>query len=118
MATATLVSPAELESYRQAPVDAGTAETAIKVAEGWLRAATHFSVDWPEPVPGQLWAWAVELAALVVDNPGGLLSQTVGGQTTAWAVARRQEILAAAAAEYPKAQPSGSFPPAVPWPLG
>lgn len=92
----------DLAAFLQQDLDSATAERCRRVAAGWLRSATNLST-WPDPVPDDLWAWAVELAALAYGNPGGWASETIGGISISWAKGRREEILAAAAARYPKA---------------
>lgn len=111
-----LVSSDELADHMQRPVDAASAFSAIRVAEGWLRGATRLS-EWPDPVPDDLWAWAVELAAIAYDNPTGLVSQTIGSESYSWAMARKSEITVAARQRYGASDaPVYAFPPAVPWP--
>jgi hypothetical protein len=113
----TLVTVAELASYLDSDVAEATGRAAIRSAAGWLQSVTHFT-EWPNPVPDPLWTWAVELAAIAHTNPAGLVAQTVGGESLTWPVARRrQEILTAAAAYYPRGgTPMWSFPEAETWP--
>ncbi|HEX6873603.1 MAG TPA: hypothetical protein VF163_21095, partial [Micromonosporaceae bacterium] len=66
---ADLFDLADLSSLLRDPeFDTAAATTARRVASGWLRSATKRS-DWPDPVPDDLWAWAIELAAMVYRNP-------------------------------------------------
>lgn len=118
-----LIEPEDVANFLQQ--SAGTirvewADTAIRVATGWLRGRCAFEQWPPDPVPEDVWAWLVELAALVYDNPTLVSSTTVGGQTVAYgAVAlRRKQILDEAEGVYPRTngQPSGEFPPACPLP--
>lgn len=118
-----LITPQDVASYLQQDVGSFRqewAETAIRIAIGWLRGRCTFEQWPPDPVPEDLWAWAVELAALVYDNPTLVSSTTVGGQTVAYGAvaARRREILAEAEGVYPRTsgQPAGEFPAACPLP--
>ncbi len=107
-----LLRVADLSAYLQRQLNVDSADLAIRIAEGWLREATGLSA-WPVPVPDDLWAWAVELAALAYDNPTGLAVRTVGGVTESWpAAARRAELLEAARRRFgPGRGPLFSFPP-------
>ena len=111
-----LVQPGELAIYLHHEVERGAEDMAIRVAEGWLKPKTTSLPTWPDPVPEDLWAWALELAAMVYTNPKGLVARTAGEESQGWAVARRQEILDAAAETYGAIAPVGSFPPAPYWP--
>jgi len=94
-------------------VDTETATRYRRYVNGWLQDATGLT-DWPNPVPDRLWAWAIELAALVFDNPGAKWSQTIDDSADTYdrgPQGRRQEILAAARRAYNTAgKPQGSFP--------
>lgn len=95
-----IVQTGELELYLQHSVKADVEASAIRVAEGWLRAATT-ALTWPpSPVPEDLWAWAIELAAIAYNNPVGLVQRITDEDTRAWSTNRRQEILEAAAHRY------------------
>lgn len=115
----TLFTAGELTDFLHYTVSAEKAAIAERVASGWLKGATEVT-EWPEPTPDALFSWAIELGAIAHENPGGLAAQTSGDTTDQWALARRSEILAAAAQAYgPKvsaAGPGGSFPPAQGWP--
>lgn len=118
-----LITPQDVANYLQQDVGSFRqewAETAIRIAVGWLRGRCYFEQWPPSPVPEDLWAWAVELAALVYDNPTLVSSSTVGGQTIAYGAvaARRREILAEAEGVYPRlsGRPVGEFPAACPLP--
>jgi len=94
-------------------VDTESATRVRRYVNGWLQDATGLA-DWPNPVPDRLWAWAIELAALVWDNPTAKWSQTVDDSTDVYdrgPQGRRLEILAAARRAYNTAgKPMGSFP--------
>ncbi len=110
-----LVSPVELATYLQQPVSEAVALSVIRVATGWLQAATGVTV-WPEPTPDDLWAWTLELAAMAHANPAGAQSQEAGVIIHTWGE-RREQILEDAKGAYGSGQaPKGCFPPALPWP--
>lgn len=107
-----------LANKLQVGLDTGSATEARRIAQAWLGSATRLT-EWPTPVPEDLRAWAIELAALIYDNPSWLESETVEGSSTRWALSRRAEILAEARARYGTpgvAGPLGSFPDPVAWP--
>lgn len=115
-----LVQTGELAVYLQHTVKADAEIVAVRVAEGWLRSvATSVTVWPPDPIPEDLWAWEIELAALAYGNPMSLITRTTDEETRNWAVERRREILEAAAVRYGgSVQPSGvgNFPIALDWP--
>ena len=112
-----LVGAGELATYLQRPLRSDVETMAIRVAEEWLRSACTSLTDWPDPVPEDLWAWALELAGIAYSNPEGLATRTAGDDTQGWVIARKQEILDAAQERYGGAQPVGHFPPAPCWPI-
>jgi hypothetical protein len=111
-----LVTTEELRVYMRRPsVVTESAQMAVRVAEGWLASATRLAT-WPDPVPEDLFAWAIELASLAYSNPEGLNAQAIGDHTANYAVARKAEILAAAARNYGTTRPLYRFPPPRAWP--
>lgn len=122
MATPPLFDSSQLTDYLQYPVSAEHATIAEQVVTGWLVDAIG-STPFPDPLPPQMFSWAIELGAIAHENPGGLYSETVGDKTTSWDRQRRAEILGyvkawATGAAAPGAVPSptGSFPKARPYP--
>lgn len=114
-----VVYPDEVGSFLRATVDPGSVAVAIRVAEGWLQGATRIVVWPPDPVPPNIWSWAVELAALAYDNPRTMTRRTVGAITAEWNYRqnRRLEILTEARRYYAgEGQSLGDFPFAWPWP--
>lgn len=101
----------DLPSWLQVPeVDTETAIRVRRYASGWLSSATRLT-SWPDPVPDDLWAWGLELAAIAFRNPDGVASETVDDASAVWDRRRRVEILAAARASYGAAgTPLYSFP--------
>lgn len=124
MATWELVDPLDLGRFLGRPVDSDRAETPLRVAAGWLRAATGLE-DWSGLVtqgrlPDDLWAWVLELAGFALDNPTSLSERNDGEARRAWEP-RRAEILSAAAERYGvggalQRGPRFAFPAVVPWP--
>lgn len=101
----------DLPSWLQVPeVDEQTAIRNRRAASGWLMGATGLS-SWPDPVPDDLWAWAIELAAIAHRNPAAATSESVDDWNVSWDRMRRKEILNAAKAAYGLAgSPQFSFP--------
>lgn len=111
---ADLFDLGDLPSWMQIPqVDTETATRVRRYVNGWLQDATGLT-DWPSPVPDRLWAWAIELAALVHENPTAKWSQTIDDAADVYdrgPQGRRREILDAARRAYNTAgKPQGSFP--------
>lgn len=109
---ADLFDLGDLPSWLQVPqVDTETATRVRRHASGWLAWATGLTV-WPSPVPDQLWAWAIELAAIAFRNPTANSSQSVDDSSASFGDRmRRKEILDAARLAYAGAStPSYSFP--------
>lgn len=119
-----LVTEAELGNYLHQSVNAAPAAVAIRLAESWLASACLEMPPWPDPVPSDLWGWALELAALAYSNPTSMTSRTTDEDTRTWDLARRKEILDAAAGKYGDGSgsasttsgPQGNFPIALDWP--
>jgi hypothetical protein len=101
----------DLPSWLQVPqVDTETATRVRRAASGWLMAATRLAA-WPNPVPDDLWAWAIELAAIAFRNPAAAASESIDDYSVSYDRARRAEILKAAALAYSGANvPLYSFP--------
>lgn len=100
----------EFASYIQQEVDTSSATVARRVASGWLLAATGLSTL-PDPVTDQLFAWAIELAAIAWRNPDGAASESTDDHSVTWDRARRADILTAAKTAYGNAgKPQYSFP--------
>lgn len=111
---ADLFALEDLPSWLQVPsVDTDTATRVRKAAQGWLAQATGLTA-WPSPVPDQLWAWALELAAIAYNNPGAVNTEQIDDYQVSYGDRmRRAEILKAARAAYNTgAQPQYSFPDA------
>lgn len=103
---------ADLPSYLQvASVDTETATRVRRFASGWLKSATRLA-DWPSPVPDDLWAWGIELAAIAYRNPTSDASESIDDYSFSAADRMlRKSILDAAKAAYGAAgTPQYSFP--------
>jgi len=111
---ADLFDIGDLPSWLQIPsVDDETVIRIRRYVNGWLQDATGLTV-WPDPLPDRLWAWAIELAALIHENPTAKWSQTIDDSVDVYErgpQGRRREILDAARVAYNTAgKPQGSFP--------
>lgn len=120
MATTALFTTADLGSLLQCSVSAAAAETAERLAWGWLRPVLAVD-ERPDPVSAELWAWAVELGAIAHENPAGLAAYQLGDERSQYSAERRQEILELAAAggavvSSGVPRPRGSFPDPECWP--
>jgi len=108
---ADLFDLVDLPSWLQvSEVDTETATRVRRYASGWLLAATRLSA-WPNPVPDDLWAWAIELAGIAYRNPDATASESIDDHSVTWDKERRKEILAAARIAYSgSSTPLYSFP--------
>jgi hypothetical protein len=120
--TTRLFSAQDLTDWLHYPVSPVDAVIAERVVRGWLLGATGVQ-DWGDPVPPDVFAWAVELGAIAHELPNGeLVSTTTGATTDTYGVKRRSQILADAAQRPAggtvpgRGDPQGAFPPAMPWP--
>lgn len=94
----SLLTPQELADHLGYDVTQARATSAERVTWGWLKAATGLAVR-PDPVPAEVFSWAVELAAIAYENPAAHADDGDGGGiTTAYDRQRRAAILADAAA--------------------
>lgn len=109
---ADLFDLVDLPSYLQVPeVDTETATRVRRYASGWLMNATGLSPFPPDPVPDDIWAWGLELAAIAFRNPAGAASQAIDDYNVSYDAARREQILMTARAAYGGASlPQFSFP--------
>lgn len=114
---ADLFDLGDLPSWLQVPgVDTETATRVRRYVNGWLQDATGLGT-WPAVIPDRLWAWAIELAAIVIDNPTAKWSQTIDDSADVYdrgPQGRRREILDAARRAYNTTvgRPLYSFPDA------
>jgi hypothetical protein len=101
----------DLPSWLQVPgVDEQTAIRNRRYANGWLMSATGITT-WPTPITDDLWAWAIELAAIAHRNPAGAASERVDDYEVRYDAMRRREILEQARTAYGGAlRPSYKFP--------
>lgn len=90
----------------------------IGLVRGWLLDATNLDVL-PDPLPEWLWASAVELAALLADNPGSLAQKTSGPTSRSWPMTSRRDAIIARVRQRYRAlrlAPTGSYPNAPVYP--
>ena len=109
---ADLFDLVDLPSWLQVPsVDTETATRVRHYASGWLLNATRLTSWPPDPVPDDIWAWAIELAAIAFRWPDGTSSESIDDYSRSADAARRKEILDAARMAYSGASvPQYSFP--------
>jgi len=109
---ADLFALTDLPSWLQVPsVDTETATRVRRYASGWLQNATQITPWPPDPVPDDIWAWAIELAGIAFRNPTGVASESIDDYSRGDDAARRADILKAAAASYGgSGSPKYSFP--------
>lgn len=114
---ANILDPADLgELLRQPNINDASAVQAIRLAEGWLMAATRVTPWPPDPAPEDLRGWAMELAVMAYTDPQAMTT-TSGERDSLVQLQRRQEILDAAHRVYAgEGRPSGSFPPPAAYP--
>ena len=109
---ADLFDLVDLPSWLQVPsVDTETAIRVRRYASGWLKNATQLTPWPPDPVPDDIWAWAIELAGIAFRNPAGYNSASVDDYSHGDDGPRRAAILAEAKATYGGVSlPQFSFP--------
>lgn len=102
----------------QTSIDDGTYTVIHKVVNGLLLDAAHLQV-WPDPLPPQVFSWAVELGAISCENPAGAAVDGTDRVTLQWNEQRRNAILASARDWGNQIRdgdvvpsPKGCFPPA------
>lgn len=90
-----------------------------RVVWGWLMPVLKLT-ERPDPVPADVFAWAIELGAIYHENPSGLEAYQLGNERTQYSAERRREILedAGNGGVTPAAVPAprGKFPAAQCWP--
>lgn len=116
-----LFTATDLSGLLRKTVTEASATLVEKVVWGWLKPILG-SATRPNPVPDELFSWAIELGAIAYENPSGLSRKQIGPFTEDYSAERRAEILAevagsslAAAGRAPLA-PRGSFPEAACYP--
>lgn len=110
---AVLFTAADLSTWLQDDVDDDTATTIERVVWGWLKPVLGLTVR-PDPIPEEVFSWAIELGAIARENPAGLARYQLGEESSQYSVERRNEILAEAGNGGRPAgdqlRPVGSFP--------
>jgi hypothetical protein len=90
----------------------------IDMVRAWLLEATGLD-DLPDPLDDFLWAAAVELAALLADNPTSLMSRQTGPTGAMWSQRnQREHVLNSVRKRYraKRMAPGGSYPAPSTWP--
>lgn len=118
MATTALFDTDKLTQWLGFVVTEERAVVVEQVVWGWLRPILAADAR-PDPVPPELFSWALELGAIAHENPAGLSSKQFGDVAEAYSAERRDEILEAVAESAlgsggatSRLSPRGSFPPA------
>ncbi|MGI8682068.1 MAG: hypothetical protein ACR2JO_08055 [Mycobacteriales bacterium] len=112
-----LFTAAELSDFLHGPVTPEAAVSVERVVWGWLKPVLGVSAR-PDPVPAEVWSWAIELGAIAHENPAGLTLYQLGTERSQFSAERRGAILAEASDEgvSGSGSPRGSFPPPLAWP--
>jgi hypothetical protein len=113
-----LFTAGDLGEWLGRTVGNGKATMVERVVWGWLKPVLGAETR-PDPVPAEVFSWAVELGAIAHENPAGLSSKELGPGKAAFSAERRAEILRDADAYgggTSALSPQGSFPPAPVYP--
>lgn len=115
-----LFTASELANLLQDEVTNENAATVERLVWGWLQPKLGTTTR-PDPVPAQLWSWAVELGAIARENPSGLSVYQLGAEQWRYSAERRAEILAEVEASVvgvtaDPGGPRGYFPAPESWP--
>ena len=114
----TLLNPDDVRALLpQADVDDTTLDVAMRLVAGWLRTASgQTALADPLPDDDPLFAPALELVLLVVDNPTSLTSKSAGPTSQYWPLAARREEILDQVRLMSLLQPKGEFPCVEKWP--
>lgn len=112
-----LFDAAQLGEFVRHPVSSGAAAIAEKVVWGWLKPVLGLDSR-PDPVPPEVFSWAIELGGIAHENPAGRSYYELGDERSGFSAERRREVLAEAStwSGSAAAGPVGSFPAAKAWP--
>lgn len=115
-----MYSKAELQAWLQYDVEAATYEIGHRVVSGWLMDAAQWTAV-PDPLPDQVFAWALELGGIAYENPTSQQDDQTDAVRTSWRDRKGQilaEVRAFATANPTSgpAMPRGRFPGAAPYP--
>lgn len=117
--TLPIFSSNELGEWLGRDVTETKARSIERVVWGWLKGPLGLAAR-PDPVPDEVFSWAIELGAIAHENPAGLSSRQLGSSQRAFSLERRNEILEMARGGVPGTvtvpSPSGSFPTALDYP--
>lgn len=103
-------------------IAAATHEVIEKVVTGWVLAATGWS-EIPDPLPGQVFSWSLELGGIAYENPTDQQYDSTALVQSSWRD-RRTQILAEltlwakanGTTGHAPTLPRGRFPAAAPYP--
>lgn len=117
MSTPPLFTGSELADFLHKDVGDREAVTAERVVWGWIKPLLKLD-DRPDPVPDELFSWAIELGAIAFENPTGRAGQANGPFSVQYGT-RRDEILQAikqSTLTTGGQLPKGNFPPPICYP--
>lgn len=112
-----LFTASDLGDLLQKPVTDTAAAAAESMVWGWLRGPLGLTTR-PDPVPEDVFSWALELGAIALENPAGWSSYQLGQERIQFSAERRTEILreATAVPGGTDGLPRAAFPAACPYP--
>ena len=87
-----LFTAKDLSDFLQYPVEDATAAIDERVVSGWL-AEEGLTYTGSDTVPDQVFSWALELGAIVHENPTSSTTDQTAGQMQAWSTTRVPTIL-------------------------
>lgn len=123
MATEQIFTEGELRDWLGpgCTITPAIAKLREKVVWGWLKGPLDMD-ERPDPVPPEIFAWALELAGIVHENPAAFTGKNFGDTAEQYSLERRDQILDDAAAygdgdtDGGPPAPRGCFPPARAYP--
>lgn len=117
----TLFDENDLTEWLGKQVTGQRAASVERVVWGWLKPILGLA-ERPDPVPDEMFSWAVELGGIAHENPKGLSSRDLGPYSEQFSTERRKEILDDVRNSLPSGgaslKPTGSFPEPLDYPDG
>ena len=108
--TLPIFSNIELGQWLGCDVTEAKGRAIERVVWGWLKGPLGLDQR-PDPVPDEVFSWAIELGAIAHENPAGLFAYQLGDERSQFSAERRNEILTQASGSLGGAgTPVGSFP--------
>lgn len=117
----TLFDENDMTEWLGKPVTQQRAASVERVVWGWLKPILG-SAERPDPVPAEVYSWAIELGGIAHENPKGLARRELGPYTEQFSTERREEILDEArnspSTGGGSLKPTGCFPEPLDYPDG